>query len=329
MTLQVYRREKFLRDMKAKQRREVAQLEKRWQRADDIAQEVKEEKAEAAHKRVQAWDARKASSRNSVVSTDVKRTQRLAESLQVKDERLGQWRVLVEEEETRKREEHAQTRLAAGQRFAQGLRTREFRLQAAEERVAQRAGILAAKMRRELAERREQAEIKAQAALTTRLRVEGDLHERIRQIESKGREKAQHVDDFLTARREEHDKKVEAKRQQQATPRGGATASPRDGSRPTSARGTGGGGATTPRGRAAKHEGVSGLEAPMLKCALCEQSFSHLTGCTFLKAVAQKRADFGDDALLKWVQKRGLVTMYESASLCCFCCQFFAEGWRD
>jgi len=50
---------------------------------------------------------------------------------------------------------------------------------------------------------------------------------------------------------------------------------------------------------------------------------------TFLKAVAEKRAKFGDDALLKWVTKRGLVTMYENASLCTFCCQFFAEGWRD
>jgi len=65
------------------------------------------------------------------------------------------------------------------------------------------------------------------------------------------------------------------------------------------------------------------------RCTLCEQSFSQLTGMTFLKAVAEKRAKFGDDALLKWVTKRGLVTMYENASLCTFCCQFFAEGWRD
>ena len=50
---------------------------------------------------------------------------------------------------------------------------------------------------------------------------------------------------------------------------------------------------------------------------------------TFLKAVAQKRAEFGDPELLKWCEKRGLQTMYGSASLCCFCCQFFAEGWRD
>ena len=68
---------------------------------------------------------------------------------------------------------------------------------------------------------------------------------------------------------------------------------------------------------------------PILKCSLCECQFSQLTGVTFLKAVATQRAKFGDDSLLKWCTKRGLQTMYESASLCVFCCQFFAEGWRD
>ena len=34
-------------------------------------------------------------------------------------------------------------------------------------------------------------------------------------------------------------------------------------------------------------------------------------------------------SLLTWCTKRGFDKMYQSASVCVFCCQFFAEGWRD
>ena len=60
-----------------------------------------------------------------------------------------------------------------------------------------------------------------------------------------------------------------------------------------------------------------------------ELQFSSLTGLTYLKAVGEARAKFGDDALLKWCTRRGLQTMYESANLCVFCCQYFHDGWKD
>ena len=83
------------------------------------------------------------------------------------------------------------------------------------------------------------------------------------------------------------------------------------------------------RRKAPAHEGSTGLEVPLVKCAMCELQFSSLPGVTFLKAVATQKAQFGDDALLKWVMKRGLQTMYESASLCTFCSQFFSQGGRE
>ena len=70
----------------------------------------------------------------------------------------------------------------------------------------------------------------------------------------------------------------------------------------------------------------TGLEARPLKCALCEQEFDQLVGVTFLKAVAEQRAKFGDDELLRWCGRGRDV---ESASLCTFCCQFFQENWKD
>ena len=73
----------------------------------------------------------------------------------------------------------------------------------------------------------------------------------------------------------------------------------------------------------------TGLETRPLKCALCEQEFDQLVGVTFLKAVAEQRAKFGDDELLRWCTRRGAQKMYESASLCTFCCQFFQENWKD
>ena len=97
----------------------------------------------------------------------------------------------------------------------------------------------------------------------------------------------------------------------------------------TSPPGGGGSGSRPGSARGKKHVGETGLEVLPVKCALCEQSFSMLSGVTFLKAVATQRAKFGDDSLLRWCTRRGLQTMYESANICTFCCQFFQDGWRE
>ena len=54
-----------------------------------------------------------------------------------------------------------------------------------------------------------------------------------------------------------------------------------------------------------------------------------LTPLCRASALGEKRASFGDDTLLQWATRRGLQTMYESAGLCVFCCQFFQDGWRE
>lgn len=61
----------------------------------------------------------------------------------------------------------------------------------------------------------------------------------------------------------------------------------------------------------------------------CEREFSQLSGATFLKAVGMQRAEFGDQTLLRWCERRGFNKMYESAGLCVFCCQFFQERWQS
>ena len=81
--------------------------------------------------------------------------------------------------------------------------------------------------------------------------------------------------------------------------------------------------------KAKAHDGSTGLEEALLKCSLCEQQFTSLAGVTYLKAVGTQRAAFGDPSLLQWSEKRGLLKMYESASLCVFCCQFFVGRWQS
>ena len=279
MTPQIARREKFARDQRLKQKRDAANLEKRWQQVDAAAAASRQATADAARERVHVWDGKRQSGQQRLDVSIDKRTVQLGESLRRKNERIEAWRQRVEAEEARKREEHAEIRKAAGKRFAQGMRTREFRLQEAQDRVAQRAGALAALRRAELEERRRLEDIKHDAALQTRRRVEEHMNERIRQTEEKSRKKEKQVEAFLLAKREEHERKVEAAHQaafQAAAGDSAPAGSPRLPSsglasgRPLSARSTGNtprGGSSTPRGtpRGRQHTGSTGLETPWHK----------------------------------------------------------------
>ena len=274
------RRERYARDQRLKQKRNAANLEKRWEQVDAAAAASRQATADAARERVSVWDGKRQSGQQRLdVSTD-KRTALLGESLRVKNDRVDAWRQRQEAEEARKREEHAENRKAAGKRFAQGMRTRESRLQDAQDRVARRAGALAALRRAELAERRRLEEIRHDAALQTRRRVEEDMNERIRQTEEKSRKREKQVEAFLLTKREEHERKVEATHQaafQAAASDSAPAGSPRlqlaglAGGRPLSARSTGNtprGGSSTPRGatpRGRLPAGSTGLEVPWLK----------------------------------------------------------------
>lgn len=81
--------------------------------------------------------------------------------------------------------------------------------------------------------------------------------------------------------------------------------------------------------RSAVPTSALGLERTRDRCALCEVELGALAGVTYLKRVAEQRAQFGDAAMLRRCERRGVHKMYESAGLCVFCCQFFQEGWSD
>ena len=321
----VARREKNLRELRKKKERELAIMEKRSLLADENVQKRREDHQAAASKRVVAWGGKKESAHRKVESNDDNRLKVLHEQQERKKERLEEWRVRQEAEEARRREDHAKQQTAAAGRFSQGLKKREFRMQEAQIRMTERAGALAALKRAELEERRRIADEKAAETLIKRQQAEEASEKRIAQIKAIGDKKVAQIEAFRVKQKEEHTKKVQANAAigvnggREPTPRGGGGGS----STPRTPRGSGP--STTPRGKQFRN---NGLEEIPVKCTLCEQEFSQLTGVTFLKAVGLQREQFGDDGLLKWCTRRGLVTMYQSASLCCFCCQFFAGNWN-
>lgn len=317
VTPQQARREKWLREQRLQQRRAAVNLEQRWQEADSTVSERRRQSAEQAHARVLQWDGKRRDGRKRVEVSLTSRKDALTDALRDKEERLAAWRQRVEADELEKRQAHAAAQLEATERFAHGLQRRDGNLAAAEARVAARAKTMAALKQAELDVRAGRAAEKQMAALHARGRAEDALRARIRATEEKGRLKAQQVESFL---RKQGEERAAARKQSSnsAPDSSEQVVSPRQPSRPTSA-----------RRRAVVHTGLSGLEHPKLKCAMCDLEFSQLTGLTYLKAVATQKAAFGDDALLRWVTKRGLQTMYESASLCVFCSQFFAQGSHD
>ena len=221
-----------------------------------------------------------------------------------------------EVEERGKREERGSIRAEATQRFTAGLQQRESLLQEAEERVAQRQSTLAELKRAQLEVRAEEAVQRQQRVAEARINMRRELQKHTAHTEGQIRKKTMQVENFRQRQREEREAAIE-KRPESTTPRGNASSTPRSAA------------TTTPRRIGSKgHDGISGLELPLLRCSLCEQQFSSLSGATFLKAVATQRATFGDDELLRWCERRGLLKMYESANLCVFCCQFFQERWH-
>jgi len=309
-----------LREIRAQQKREVestsARLEKRSKEADETVARQREALYAQAQERVARWDAKRLQARANVGKVDSERLNELRESLQQKTARVEAWRTEQEAEERVKRDGRFVHRAEATQRFATGLQEREVQLQDAEARVAARQSTMAELKRAEMERRAEEAERRQLKVLEARLNMERELQKHTAHTEEHIRKKALQVEEF---RQNQHNAAMEKLQKRgvdvsgsmkPATPRGQQAAPPR-------------------RTVVKAHDGVSGLEQPMLRCSLCEQHFSSLTGATFLKAVATQRATFGDDELLKWCKKRGVLKMYESASLCVFCSQFFQARWHE
>lgn len=275
---------------------------------------------------VQRWREKRQLGQERLRKADSERIGGLIHQQRLKDEKAAAWRLEQEAQEKRRREELERLRTSATKRFAAGVENREAQLADAETRVALRQSTLAELKRLELKRRAEEAERRAAKNLQARLTAERALQDHVASTAETLRRKAKQVEAHEARQREEWERKRQAN-----SSKGDAkvqtqtqTPSPRHRAAPQMP-----GAAPTPRARGKQHEGRSGLEKLPVKCALCEQEFSSLSGMTFLKAVACQRAEFGDFGLLKWCERRGLLKMYESASLCVFCCQFFQSRWLE
>ena len=61
------------------------------------------------------------------------------------------------------------------------------------------------------------------------------------------------------------------------------------------------------------------------KCACCERAYDSLPGVTYLKAVGELRAAWGDTTLSKKSKMSNVNRMYETVRICLFCTQYFEE----
>ena len=301
-------------------------LEQRWREADATVAGRRDGASAAAHQRVVDWSARRSQGRAKVDASGTTRAQALEESLRAKEARVRVWQSQREQEERVKCVIRAAAQADAAKRFTQGVQKREALYVEAQQRAAQRQNAMAALKRVEMDRRAERSEQRQLKNVSARIAVERELQARITHTEERIRRRELQLEAFQQQQQQQQQQQREAtsrRRGDAPTPRSGRDhghqVSPRFAQqqqqhKPSSAR------------RTKQHDGVSGLEQPSLKCALCEQEFAQLSGGTFLKAVGTKRAEFGDDTLLRWCEKRGLNKMYESASLCVFCCQFFHQS---
>jgi hypothetical protein len=280
---------------------------------------------------VQRWKEKRQQGQERLLKAESERIGDLILQQHLKDEKAEAWRAEQEAQEKKRREELERVRASATRRFAAGVENREKQLADAEVRVALRQSTLAELKRLELRRRAEEAEQRAAKNLQARLTAERALQDHVASTAETLRRKAKQVEAHEARQREQWERRRQASagkgdvQAQHHVHAPSHVVSPR---RHSEARVTSEG-SSTPRARGKQHEGRSGLEKLPVRCALCEQEFSSLSGMTFLKAVASQRAEFGDFELLKWCERRGLLKMYESASLCVFCCQFFQSRWLE
>ena len=75
--------------------------------------------------------------------------------------------------------------------------------------------------------------------------------------------------------------------------------------------------------RASANKYISGAKPQ--KCACCERAYDSLPGVTYLKAVGELRAAWGDTTLSKKSKMSNVNRMYETVRICLFCTQYFEE----
>ena len=295
---------------------EAARLERRVKAAGRAAAEHRAQSYKEAQARCARWETKHTQSLRFVQASKAEREGMLKEMLHGRDERLAAWHADQEELARIGNEQKSAACAHATQCFAERVQSRETRLAEAELQVAARHSTMAQMRRAEMARRADEGAPRQLRSLEARAAAEQAQQRRVATAASElTRPKAKQAE----ARQHQQQRQHEAPR---PTSTGGSHFgdSPRYGLP-----------VQTPASRQAlgnSHLGTTGLEAPRLQCALCEQQFSSLASATYLKAVGTQRSEFGDDALVKWCEKRGLTKMYESAGLCVFCSQFFAGHWQ-
>ncbi len=336
LTPQQEAREKRYQQQMAQRQRGVVELEHRWRRADAVVAERREEAFNAARARVDQWDQKRSQGRLVVVKRAQSRAEELKRMVEEKERRLAERREKEAEAARARHQAQAAHQAAASARFAENMLARDSRMADAERRVAERLGAKAAKQRAELEKKSARRSERDVAVLAARQRVEREQRERSAATAHRLVQKSRHVEESLLQRSSRPSSALRAfvvpmrpptptEPSSSALPGGSSMSSSLRSTlrSPRSPR-------TTPRSRAAPpklHAGTLGLEVKLARCALCELEVDQAGGVTYLKRVGEVRAGFGDDALLRWVEKKGLIKMYEQAPLCVFCCQFFQQGW--
>ena len=306
-------------ELRARQRRtilqEAAKMERRGQDADKAVASRREKAFHEAQARVAKWTDKRATSARRVQMSSEKRIGTLTEEMIMKEARLLQWRREEAAEAKRVGDKKEAIRQDATDRFTHKVGNREVEMLENQAKVEARQAEIVRIKRADSARRAEEGWERQVKNMEARAAADKALQVKLQKIEKGYERKAETAAQYKHAQREAWAKKTG---QPIPEPTGSHRKPPPH--KP--------GQIMTPR-KPKQHDGSTGLEEQFLKCSLCEQKFTSLSGLTYLKAVGTQRASFGDKSLLRWCEKRGLNTMYQEANLCVFCSQFFTDRWQS
>ena len=291
---------------------------RRRSEASEKARKAKEMTIAQASERLSAWVGRRNGGRSRVRAEVEARVAGLQARWQQREERIETWQSEQRRQLSDEAEVFASHMEASKERFEEAQRARELALRLAEVRAASRAKAKAAGERTCARQRARELARRERKVQEGRQQLAAERRAQTAALESKISRRFDDLRSFEQSRARAHEDLL---RQARAARTGSAEAAPSPREHPLSARAATDAVATP----ALRH----GLERRLQECAMCERQFSVLPGVTYLKAVAEKRANWGDDTLRKFCSKQGLQKMYSQARLCTFCSQFFMEGWTS
>ena len=154
----------------------------------------------AAREKITTWKDKKKSANEKNAAADVQHQKRMQDAWVKKEARYAEWKKETAAERARKSEELAATLHAASGRLEDELKDRNERLEAAQERAAERRAAMEAEKLRKLEERAEIAEQREADAWAARVRVDQATRERIEQLDLDCKRKTEQAEACLKKR---------------------------------------------------------------------------------------------------------------------------------